>query len=73
MGVETEVTSTSTRLVENVVIKTKGLHDRNNLLLNRRTVENKRKIILMRIWVDSFQDRDYWGALLNAALDLQIP
>ena len=23
-------------------------------------------------WVDSAQDRDYWRALVNAALDLQI-
>ena len=38
---ETEVTSTPTRSVENVVITTKGLQDRNNLLLDGRTVENK--------------------------------
>ena len=25
------------------------------------------------IWVDSAQDRDYWRALVNAALNLQIP
>ena len=36
-----EVTSTPTRPVENVVITTKGLQDRNNLLLYGRTVENK--------------------------------
>ena len=24
-------------------------------------------------WVDSAQDRDYWRALLNAALSLRIP
>ena len=24
-------------------------------------------------WVDSAQDRDYWRALVNAALNLQIP
>ena len=44
MGVE--VTSVGTRPVENVVITTKGLHDRNNLLLDERTVENKGKLIL---------------------------
>ena len=38
---ETEVTSTSEWPVENVVITTKGLQDRNNLLLDGRTVENK--------------------------------
>ena len=24
-------------------------------------------------WVDSAQDRDYWEALVNAALNLQVP
>ena len=24
-------------------------------------------------WVDSAQDRDYWGALLNATLNLRVP
>ena len=43
---ETEVTSTPTRLVENVVITTEGLQDRNNLILDGRTVENKGKLIL---------------------------
>ena len=36
-SLETEVTSTLTRPV---VIRTKGLQDRNNLLLDGRTVEN---------------------------------
>ena len=40
-----EVTSTPTRPVENVVITMKGLQDRNNLLLEGRTVENKGKLI----------------------------
>ena len=40
----TEVTSTPTRPVKNVVITTKGLQDRNNLLLDVRTVENKGKL-----------------------------
>ena len=43
---ETEATSTPKRLVENVVIPTKGLQDRNNLLLDGRTVEKKGKLIL---------------------------
>ena len=34
------------RSFENVVITMKGLQDRNNLLLDGRTVENKGKLIL---------------------------
>ena len=41
-----EVTSKFRRPVENVVITTKGLQDRINLLLDGRTVENKGKLIL---------------------------
>ena len=37
--------------VENIVITTKGLQDRNNLLLDGRTVENKGKIILTIVMV----------------------
>ena len=29
--------------------------------------------IKRRNWVDSAQDRDYWRALVNSALDLRIP
>ena len=47
---ETEVTSTPTRPVENVVITTKGLNDRNNILLDGKTVENKGKLILTEIF-----------------------
>ena len=47
---EIEVTSTLTRPVENVVITTKGLQDRNSLLLDGRTVENKGKLILTEIF-----------------------
>ena len=46
------MTSTPTRPVENVVITTKGLQDRNNLLLDRRAVENKGKLILLEFDVD---------------------
>ena len=46
---ETEVTSRPARPVENV-ITTKGLQDRNNLLLDGRTVENKGKLILTEIF-----------------------
>ena len=36
--------------VENVVIATKDLQDRNNLLLDGKTVENKGKLILTEIF-----------------------
>ena len=49
-SLEMEVTSTPTRPVENVDITTKGLQDRNNLLLDGRTVENKGKLILTEIF-----------------------
>ena len=39
-----------TFVCENVVITTKGLQDRNNLLLDGRTVENKGKLILTEIF-----------------------
>ena len=29
--------------------------------------------INMRIWVDSAQDREYWRALVKAALNLRVP
>ena len=38
-GQETEVTSTPTRPVDNVVIATKGLQDRNTNIIAGRTVE----------------------------------
>ena len=45
MKEETEVTSTPTRPVENVVLTTNGLQDRNIQLLVGSTVENKGKTI----------------------------
>ena len=42
---EAEVTSTPTRPVDNVVITTKGLQDRNIHILDGTTVENKGKLI----------------------------
>ena len=47
---ETEVTSTPTRPVDNVVITTKGLQDRNIHKIDGRTVENKGKLILTEIF-----------------------
>ena len=46
---KTEVTSTPTRPVDNVVITTKGLQDRNIHILDVTTVENKGKLILRRV------------------------
>ena len=43
---ETEVTSTPTRPVDNFVITTKGLQDRNIHILDGTTVKNKVKLIL---------------------------
>ena len=41
-----EVTSTPTRLVDNVVITKRGLQDRNIHILDGTTVKNKGKLIL---------------------------
>ena len=47
---ETEGTSTPTRPVDNVVIATKGLQDRNTNITAGTTVENKGKLILPEIF-----------------------
>ena len=45
----------------------------------RRRWEDNIRMILEEIginagnWVDSAQDRDYWGALVNAAFNLRFP
>ena len=46
---ETEVTSTPTRPVDNVVIATRGLQDRSTNIIAGTTVENKGKLILSPI------------------------
>ena len=46
----TEVTSTPTRPVDNVVIATKGLQDINIYIIAGTTVENKGKLILTEIF-----------------------
>ena len=47
---ETEVTSTPTRPVDNVVMSTKGLQDRSTNIIAGTTVENKGKLILTEIF-----------------------
>ena len=44
------MTSTPTRPVDNVVIATKGLQDRNTSIIAGTTVENKGKLILTEIF-----------------------
>ena len=39
----------------------------------RRLVDNIRIGINAGFWVDSAQDRNYWRALVNAALNLPVP
>ena len=45
----------------------------------RRTWEDNIRMDLEKVdinpgnWVDSAQDRDYWRALVNAALNLRVP
>ena len=47
--------------------------------MERRRSEDNTRIDLEGIginagnWVDSAQDRNYWRALVNAALNLQVP
>ena len=36
-------------------------------------IDLKEICINMRNWVDSAQERDYWRALVNAALNFQVP
>ena len=33
----------------------------------------KNIVVNVRNWVDSTQERDYWGVLLKVALNLRIP
>ena len=51
------MTSTPTKPVDNVVIATKGLQDRNTNIIVGTTVENKGKLILTEIF-PSLQKHD---------------
>ena len=72
-----EVTSTPTRSVENV-ITTKGLQDRNNLLLDGRTVKNKGKLILavhmplQHMYFGGFKDLTQVFLELNLSIEVQL-
>ena len=46
---ETQVTSTPTRPVDNVVIATKGLQDKNTNIIAGTTEENKGKLIVSKL------------------------
>ena len=50
------MTSTTTRPVDNVVITTKGLQDRNINILDGTTVKNKGKLILTLYGTQKVQD-----------------
>ena len=49
------MTSTPTRPVDNVVIATKGLQDRNTNIIAGTTVENKGKLILIEFVFQEFK------------------
>ena len=51
------MTSTPKRPVDNVVITTKGLQDRNISILAGTTVENKGKLILIKLQLSTAQAR----------------
>ena len=57
---KTEVISTPTRPVDNVVMTTKGQQDRNINILDGTTVENKGKLILTEIF-PSVQKHDFFS------------
>ena len=40
---------------------------------NNIIMDLKEMYVITRNWVDLAQDRDYWRALLNVALNLRIP
>ena len=58
------MTSTPTRPVDNVVITTKGLQDRNINIVDGTTVENKGKLILTEIF-PSVQKHDIKKSLFR--------
>ena len=65
------MTSTPTRPVDNVVIATKGLQDRNTNIIAGTTVENKGKLILTSYPDSNLQelssgtDKEGWCSFMN--------
>ena len=56
------MTSTPTKPVDNVVIATKGLQDRNTSVTAGTTVENKGKLILYgRMLIKNKMAKDIWN------------
>ena len=53
--------------------KKKPLGRPRHRLENNIRIDLKETGINTRNWVDSAQDRDYWRALVNAALNLRVP
>ena len=48
--------------------KPKGKRWKDNIRIDFKEIG-----INMKNWIDSAQDRDYWKALVNAALNLRVP
>ena len=65
------MTSTPTRPVDNVVIETKGLQDRNTNIIAGTTVENKGKLILTEIF-PSVQKHDIFLVLKRLMIMLSL-
>ena len=68
------MTSTPTKPVDNVVIATKGLQDRNTNIIVGTTVENKGKFILTKELLDLCRSKVVLSKLLfkNNVFDVQI-
>ena len=57
------MTSTPTKPVDNVVIATKGLQDRNSNVTAGTTVENKGKLIQFKVPKSNMINKQLWNLL----------